>query len=389
MPPRGIFRLWVAALIVIGAGPSARAEQHAKPQIVIEEFIGGTGASAAEIVRKSLERSGKFSVHPKVGQWLVRASSSAGRIDGALVATNGSVVFNNHYDSLDLFDNAKAYADDIIDALTGERGIALSRIAFVSDKTGSKEIYICDSDGQRIQQITRDRSVNVSPTLSPGAGIVAYTSYLSGFPDIFVTRMSDGLRQRLISSPGTNSGAAISHDGSRLALTMTHQGDPEIYITSVKASESAGVVVGGRSKRLTESRSVEFSPAWAPDGERLVFCSDATGVPQLYICPRRGGDPQRLDTGPGRCTDPDWNADGHLIAFTSWRGRDKSIAVYELETGRTRLVLSNASDPSWAPDGRHLVVVQSNSLVVLNVATGAKDRIVSGVGNVSEPAWSR
>jgi TolB protein len=380
MPPRGIFRLWAAALMAIGAGHPVMAEQNAKPQLAVEEFIGGTGASASDIVRKCLERSGKFELSPRIGQWLVRASSSAGRIDGALVATNGSVLFNNHYDSADLLDNAKAYADDIIDALTGERGIALSRIAFVSDQSGAKEIYICDSDGQRVQQITRDRSVSVSPSLGPGGALLAYTSYVSGFPDVYVTSMKDGTRQRIISSPGTNSGAAFSHDGTRLALTMTHDGDPEIYITTVG---------GSRSKRVTESKSVEFSPAWAPDGERLVFCSDATGSPQLYICPRRGGDPERLATGVAKCTDPDWNADGHLIAFTAWKGGDKSVALYEMETGRTRTVLANASHPSWAPDGRHLVAVQSNALVVFNVVTGSKERILSGMGKISEPAWSR
>ena len=161
---------------------------------------------------------------------------------------------------------------------------------------------------------------------------------------------------------------------------MTHGGDPEIYLTTV---------TGSRSKRLTESRSVEFSPAWAPDGERVVFCSDATGVPQLYLAPRRGGDPERLATGIPRCTDPDWNADGRFIAFTAWRGGERSIAVYEMETGRTRILLPGAADPSWAPDGRHLVAVLSGDLVVVDAATGTRERIVSGMGPVSEPAWSR
>ena len=118
-----------------GAVLPARAEPAAKPQLALEEFMGGTGLSASEIVRKSLERSGKFNLSPTVGQWLVRASSSAGRIDGALIATDGKILFNNHYDTPDLLDNAKAFADDIVDALTGERGIAFSRIAFVSDQS--------------------------------------------------------------------------------------------------------------------------------------------------------------------------------------------------------------------------------------------------------------
>lgn len=342
--------------------------------------MGGTGGSAAKLVRQALERSGRFEISSTRGQWLVRASSSAGRIDGALVATNGSVVFNNHYDSSDMRDNAYAFADDIVDAITGERGIALSRIAFVSNKTGFKEIYICDPDGQRVQQITRDRSINVSPSLGPGALLLSYTSYMNGFPDVYVTNLRDGERERIISAPGTNSGAAFSYDGTRIALTMTHEGDPEIYLTTV---------TGSRSKRLTESRSAEFSPSWAPDGERLVFCSDATGSPQLYIAPRRGGDPERLATGISKCTDPDWSADGRFIAFTAWSGAERSIAVYEMETGRTRILMAGAADPCWAPDARHLAAVQSGDLIMLDVSTGAKERIVSGMGRISEPSWSR
>jgi len=379
MPSRGHFLLCAAALS-LSARPAAAADQTARPQLAFEEFMGSTGLSASELVRKSLERSEYFTLSPTIGQWLVRASSSAGRIDGAVVAPDGKVLFNNHYDSPDIRDNAYAFADDIVDALTGQHGIALSRIAFVSDATGYKEIYLCDIDGLRMEQVTRDRSIAATPSLSPGGLLLSYTSYTSGFPDVYVMNMSDGDRQRVVNAPGTNTGAAFSHDGTRLALTMTHEGDPEIYITTV---------TGSRSRRLTESRSIEFSPAWAPDGQRLVFCSDATGSPQLYITPRRGGEPERLDTGITKCTDPDWSADGLHIAFTAWKGSEKSVAVYEMETGRARIVLPGGADPCWAPDAKHLVAVQSGSLVVLNVRTGKKERIVSGMGRLAEPAWSR
>jgi TolB protein len=370
---------WVIAALALLPASAFAAES--KTPVTVEEFLGGTGGAASKLVRQALDRSGRL--EPASGgatNWLVRASSSAGRIDGALVSAEGKVIFNNHYDWPELRDNAHAFADDLVEAVTGATGIAMSRIAFVSDRSGHKEIYVCDSDGQRVQQITRDRSVNVSPSLGPGGLLLVNTSYAGGFPDIYVTNLRDGDRQRLISAPGTNSGAAFSHDGTRLALTMTHSGDPEIHVTPV---------TGGRSRRVTESRSVEFSPAWSPDGERLVFCSDATGSPQLYVCPRQGGAPERLATGIASCTDPDWNADGRLIAFTARQGGGRSVAVYELESGRTRIVLTGAADPAWAPDGRHLAAVQAGELVVLNVATGKKEKIVTGMGRVSEPAWSK
>ncbi len=371
--------LWV--VVALACGPAVADATPPPNAVGMEEFLGGTGGAASKLVRQALERSGTLELSAGPSRWVVRASSSAGRIDGALVTSeNGKVIFNNHYDWPDLRDNAHAFADDLVKAVTGGTGIAMSRIAFVSDRSGHKEIYVCDSDGQRVQQITRDASLNVCPALGPGGLLLVHTSYAGGFPDVYVTNLRDGDRQRLISAPGTNSGAAFSADGTRLALTMTHGGDPEIHITPV---------TGGRSRRLTESRSVEFSPAWAPDGERLVFCSDATGSPQLYICPRRGGAPERLATGIASCTDPDWNADGRLIAFTARNGGNRSVAVYEIETGRTRIVLTSAADPAWAPDGRHLAAVQGGDLTVVDVSTGRKEKIISGMGRVSEPSWSK
>jgi TolB protein len=362
----------------LSASPVA-AQAGGRTELMFEDFPGGTGGSAAKLVRQSLERTGRFDIAASAG-WHVRASSSAGRIDGALVAASGKVIFNNHYDWPDLRDNAAAFSDDIVEAVTGGTGIAMSKIAFVSDRTGHKEISTCDSDGGRVQQITRGGTVNACPSLGPGGLIMLHTSYASGFPDVYVTNLRDGDSQRLISAPGTNSGATFSADGTRIALTMTYEGDPEIYTTTIS---------GGGSKRITESRSVEFSPAWAPDGERIVFCSDATGSPELYIVPRKGGAPERLATGVAKCTDPDWNADGHFIAFTAWNGNNRSVAVYELETGRTRIVLPGASDPTWAPDGRHFAAVQGGDLVVFDVSTGKKEKIVTGLGRISEPAWSR
>ena len=126
------------------AGPVA-GETAGRATLMLEEFPGGTGASAAKLLRQSLERSGRFTLATAAG-WKVRASSSACRIDGALVAADGKVLFNNHYDWPDLRDNAHAFADDIVEAVTGGTGIALSKIAFVSDRTGHSTT-LSDKDG--------------------------------------------------------------------------------------------------------------------------------------------------------------------------------------------------------------------------------------------------
>ncbi|MES2706154.1 MAG: hypothetical protein V4726_06060 [Verrucomicrobiota bacterium] len=373
----------LSAVAWIVMGTSLRAQDAGRVPVGMEEFIGGTGESAAQLLRDDLGNSGLLSVvdNPTAGGgWLVRASSSAGRIDGALLDKKGAVLFNKHYDESDLRDNAHAFADDIVSSITGVRGIASTKIAFVSYRTGAPEIYLADSDGGRIQQITSTGTLKGAPSLGPGSILLAYTSYASGFADVMLKDLRTGDERAVLAAPGTNSGATFSADGTRLALTMSFAGDTDIYISTLS---------GSRCQRVTNSKSVEFSPSWSPDGGRLVFCSDATGSPQLFVVPRAGGEPERLETGYRYTLSPDWSPDGVHIAFT---GREKSgpaIMIYDLASGKSRVALSNAQDAAWAPDGRHLVAVQNESLVVVDVVSGQRRTLISGVPHLREPAWSR
>jgi TolB protein len=136
---------------------------------------------------------------------------------------------------------------------------------------------------------------------------------------------------------------------------------------------------------------VESSPCWAPDGRSILVVSDATGAPQLYVIPAEGGRPQRIDTGHGYCVEPDWAPNGNLIAFNVREGGRNHVAVYDFRTRTTRVVTSgaNAETPVWGADSQHLAYVQSGTLYVHDVETGTRNPVVSGFGEVSEPAWSR
>lgn len=378
------FLIWTWLMLPGAVLSPAGAQDQASIQVGLEEFIGGTGETAAQLVREDLDRSGVLRSRPGVtgtgSGWVLRGSSSAGRIDGALLDSKGTVVFNNHYAEPDLRDNAHAFADDVVTSITQARGIAASKIAFVSRRNGSTEIYLADSDGQRVRQVTSDGALKGSPSLAPGSILLAYTSWQSGFADVILKDLRFGSERPVLSAPGTNSGAVFAYDGTRLALTMSHEGDTEIYVSGL---------TGQRIRRVTDSRSVEFSPAWSPDGSRLVFCSDAGGLPQLFVVPRRGGEPERLETGYRNNTSPDWSPDGGHIAFTGRQSSGPAVVVYDLASGRSRVVLPRAEDPVWAPDGRHLAAVQDGTLVVLDTVSGAKRTIVAGFPGLAEPAWSR
>src|SRR5690606_13442778 len=158
-------------------------------------------------------------------------------------------------------------------------------------------------------------------------------------------------RTTFVSFKGTNSGARYSADGQRVAMVLSGEGNPEIYV---------GTAQGQRIRRLTRSSSVESSPCFSPDGSRIVFTSDAAGGPQLYIIPVGGGSMQRVPTNiSGYCAEPDWSrANPNKIAFTTRIGRGYQIAVHDLSKGKSDQA-SNAPfdgvEPSWLPDGRHLV----------------------------------
>lgn len=371
------------ALLCAGGTP-AGADEKAAVMVGMEDFIGGTGESAGAVIKNDLNASGVLRIRdggdPAGGGWLLRGSSSAGRIDGALLDAKGTVVFNNHYAEPDLRDNAHAFADDVVTAITGGRGMAATKIAFVSRRSGAPEIYLADSDGERTRQVTSGGALKGAPALAPGGILLAYTSWQSGFADVFLKDLRFGTERAVLSAPGTNSGAAFSRDGTRLALTMSFEGDTEIYVSTL---------TGSRARRVTESRSVEWSPAWSPDGARLVFCSDAGGLPQLFVAPRQGGETERLDTGYRNNTSPEWSPDGAHIAFTGRQSSGPAVVLYELASGKTRVMLSRAEDPTWAPDGRHLAAVQEGSLVVVDTVTGSSRTIVSSFSRLSEPAWSR
>jgi TolB protein len=375
---------WAWIALLWAGGGMAWGDGTGTVVVGMEDFIGGTGETAGQVVREDLNASGVLRMKDgtvAAGEgWTLRGSSSAGRIDGALLDGKGAVVFNNHYADPDLRDNAHAFADDVVTAITGGRGMAGTKLAFVSGRSGAPEIYLADSDGQRVRQVTTDRVLKGAPALAPGSILLAFTSWQSGFADVVLKDLRFGTERTVLNAPGTNSGVAFSHDGTRLALSMSYEGNTEIYVSTL---------TGSRVKRVTEARSVEFSPAWSPDGTRLVFCSDAGGTPQLFVVPRKGGEPERLETGYRHNTSPEWSPDGSRIAFTGRQNSGAAVMLFDLAAGKSRVLLPRAEDPTWAPDGRHLAAVLDGALVVVDTVTGSSRTIVSGFAGLSEPAWSR
>ena len=338
---------------------------------------GGEGALASKVVQNDLTLAGWFAlVQPGMASLTVSGAYAGGVLQGK-VAKGGEVVLSKNYSGNPRL-AAHQFVDDIVQTLTGHKGIATSTMAFVSNWSGRKEIYLADYDGSNGRQLTHDNALSVSPALTPNGRRIAYTGYQAGYADIYVVDLGTGARVRLVKFPGTNSGARFSPDGNLLACTMSKDGNPELYV----------VGMGGGARRLTHTRGAESSPAWSPDAADIIYSCDETGAPQLYRISSSGGSGRLVPTGFGYCTEPSWSPDGQRLAFNVRSGGGFSIAVMDLNGGSARIV-AQGENPVWGADSRHLIYSTGGTISLLDVPTGKSVPVISGLGKVTEPTWSR
>lgn len=350
--------------------------------LALSAIAGADGPAISNVLRNDLLLSGCFSLtdEGKAGM-AAGGKSDGGSFEGKATDHSGGTVLMHSYEGSPR-EKAHAFANDLIETLTGKKGMAGSKIAFVATHTGRKELYMADYDGANVRQMTRDGSISVAPALSPDGRFLAYTGYLKGYADIYRIDLAGGTRQRIVKFPGTNSGAAFSPDGSEIACTVSKDGNPELYVVGAD---------GGGVHRLTHTPGVESSPSWSPDGREIVYCSDDAGSPQIYRISRSGGHVEHLATGYSYCTKPVWSPDGKRIAFDIREGGGFHVAMLEQASGVVRLLAGgdDARDPAWGPDSRHLIYTSNNVLMMLDTQTGRKLKLVDGLGSISEPTWSR
>ncbi len=352
--------------------------------LALNPLSGPSGAAATKTLSDDLTLAGAFALTVGPGStstYIAKGEAGGGGLQGTLTDRGGNSLLNKTYPGSERA-AAHRFADDIVLALTKQRGIAGGKIAFIGTRTGHKEVYTCDTDGANLKQLTSDNSISVGPALSPDGRLLAYTGYKGGYPDVYLVDLVGGDRQRIVKFPGTNTGAAFSPDGSRIALSCSKDGNPELYVVGTH---------GGDARRLTHTPGVESSPTWSPDGDSLIYVhlSDASGQPQLYRMSAGGSEGQHLSTGYSYSTEPDWSPDGKRVAFNVREGGGFAVAVLELNGGGARVVVPEGEGPVWGADSRHLLYSAGDALYILDVPTGKKTRVVGNVGKVSEPSWSR
>ena len=328
------------------------------------------------------------------GEVLVKGDFKAGPTDFAVEATvydlaQGRPIFGRRYSGVPAQWRGAVHrlADDIIQRLTGERGIATSRIAFVSNATGTKEIYVMDYDGENRKRITKDNTIAIYPDWFPDGNGLVYTRFEGNRQQTQRVDLASGRTERVTRFPGLNAFAAVSARGDEIVLTLSRDGNPEIY--RVRAD-------GTDPRRLTYGRSTEFSPCWSPDGRRLAFVSDRAGSPQIYVMGAGGGNAERVTYEGNYNTSPDWSPRGDLIAYTARIEGVFQICTVNVETKEViRLTTGGGQkeDPSWAADGRHLAYSMKSGgksdIYMLDIYELVAVRLTGGAGDYLSPAWSQ
>ncbi len=279
-----------------------------------------------------------------------------------------------------------SFADAIVTQYTGERGIAKTRIAYVSDKTRSKELYVMDYDGLNPQRLTADRSICMSPAWSPDGRILAYVSYKDRNPDLYGLDMETGRRWKISGHEGLNISPAWSPNGKRLAIALSRDGGTELYTLTKDGTDL---------ERLTFGISDNVSPAWSPNGRELVFTSGRGGTPQLYIMNVDGSDVHRITFEGNYNASPHWSPRGDRIVFaTQVQGRFKIATVNP--DGSDFRVLTNGpgtdENPMWSPTGRQIVFSSNRSgkygIYIMNADGTDIERLTPKDENSTSPAWS-
>jgi TolB protein len=289
---------------------------------------------------------------------------------------------------------AHRFADDIISRLGGGiNGICETKIYFVSNRTGSKEIWVMDYDGANQHAVTHLGTISISPRISPDGSRIAFASLAENSG--WAIRMFSLDLGRTVSFPagaagGSNQSPAWAADGTKLAFSSARSGRPEIWVAD------AG---GGNLRRVTAFGS-EVSPAWNPrTGTQLAFVSGRTGEPQIYIMDQDGANVQRM-TDSGYAVEPSWSTNGGLLAF-SWNRKygpgdpgGQDIYVMDIASKRwlqaTHEAGSNDS-PSWSPDGRHIVFqreINHRTQIWSMLSDGTEQHQLTFSGDNSMPNWS-
>jgi TolB protein len=365
----------------------------------------------AGIVQADLERSGQFRAvetagavadevsRPEVSNWRQRGADALvtgsitrladGRYDVRMRlwdVVRGQDLGGQSYAVVagDLRLVAHRVADFVYEKLTGDKGIFSTRIAYVTKVGQSYNLWVADADGEGAQSALNSAEPIISPSWAPNGAQIAYVSFESRKPVIFVHDVSSGKRRLVANFKGSNSAPAWSSDGKTLAVTLSRDGGSQLFLLDA---------TGGEPTRLAQSSAIDTEPTFSSDGRFIYFVSDRGGAPQIYRMPSKGGTAERVTFTGTYNISPSLSADGKWLAYISRVSGVFKLHLMDLATGVTSAITDSTADenPSFSPNNRLIIYATHQAgreaLMTTTLDGKIKARLAKQSGDIREPDW--
>lgn len=383
--------------------------------VAIAAFRGEDASSQkiSALVQADLERSGQFrgvdsagsnlddSSRPDFSSWRQKNADALltgsvtrladGRFDvrmhlwdvvrGQDLGAQSKAVFQ-----ADLRVAAHEVADYVYEKLTGDKGVFSTRIAYVTKKGSSFNLWVADADGESPQSALASSEPIISPAWSPNGGQLAYVSFEARKPTIYVHEVATGKRHLVANFKGSNSAPAWSPDGKTLALTLSRDGGSQLNLLDV-------TVAGSQPRRIAQSSSIDTEPVFTADGKTIYFVSDRGGSPQIYRVPVTGGNPERVTFTGTYNISPALSPDGRWLAYVSRVSGAFKLHVMSLATGNATSITDTIADerPSFSPNSKMLIYATQQqgkeALMTTTLDGKIKARLAGQTGDIREPNW--
>jgi len=278
------------------------------------------------------------------------------------------------------------FADEIMLALTGERGFFNTKIAAACGPRGKEQIVLMNVDGTEREAVSNNTAMNLSPNFSPDGSQVVYTSYAKFFPELFLSQVGKkGKTKRLTFNNKLNITPEFSPDGRLIAFSSSLSGDPDIFLIDPQGNQVA---------QLTKSQGIDISPAWSPDGNLIAFASERAGNLHIFVTDKNGAEPKRLTFTGYQNDTPEWSPKGDKIAFVKRTSGGFDVFNMNADGSMQQQLTSSAGNnenPTWSPDGRYIVFSSSRnkgSNLYLMMWDGSNQTAITSDGQCKTPDWS-
>ncbi len=377
----------------------------------IQDFSGDLGKEIADIIRNDLEFTGLFECVDKTAyleepsqvfnprNWtplgieaVVKGVSKIEEND--LIAKislydvfEGNEILRKEYKAeKDLMRQlSHAVANDIYFMLTGKEGIFRTRIAFIGEEKGEKQLYLMDWDGGRISKTGLKGNVIISPRWSSDGTKIIFSAERNRQWGIFLLDFITMREKKVFFSQATNIGGDFLPNGYEFTFSSSKDGTPDLYIMNLN---------NNNVKKLTSFYGIEISPSVSPDGKYIAFVSDRSGSPQIYTMQMDGSDLRRITFEGSYNTSPAWSPKGDKIVFTGRIGSKNQIFIINPDgTGLTQLTTEgNNEDPSFSPDGRYITFSSDRDVIkgiyIMRANGEAQRRVTPKSLKSYSPRWS-